>query len=216
MQGLENISEAVIRRLPRYYRYLSGLEAEGEERVSSSKMSKDLDLNASQIRRDLNCFGGFGQQGYGYSVSKLRSEVERILGLDQNYSVVIVGAGNIGQALIKYYNGAKKGFNIVKIFDANENMVGSTVSGIEVMHLHDIAEFCESTRVDIGVICTPKESAQDVADALVGAGIKGLWNFAPADVLVREGIAVENIYLNDSLYVLGCKLADMQSDELAN
>ncbi len=213
MQETERISEAVIRRLPRYYRYLTQLEANNEERISSSKMSKDIALNASQIRRDLNCFGGFGQQGYGYSVSKLKSEIERILGLDRSYNVVIIGGGNMGQALVKYHKNAKKGFNVLMIFETDEKMVGTKVAGTEVMHLHDITMFCEKNQVDIGVICTPKESAQEIADVLVGAGIKGIWNFAPATVLVREGIAVENIHLNDSLYVLGYKLSQDEDAE---
>ncbi len=202
----DKISDAVIRRLPGYYRYLGILEADGEDRVSSSRMSEDLGLNASQIRRDLNCFGGFGQQGYGYSVGKLKIEIERILGLDRKYSVVIVGAGNMGQALVKYYLSGKKAFIIDKLFDTNPDLVGTEVAGVPVMHLDELSKYSADNPIDIGVICTPKEVAQVVADALSKANVKGVWNFAPANVTVSANIAVENIHLNDTFRVTHEKL----------
>ena len=198
----EKISKAVIRRLPRYYRYLTELSENGIEKVSSLKMSSDMSLNASQIRRDLNCFGGFGQQGYGYSVVKLRQEIAHILGIDKKYNVIVVGAGRIGQALMGYTNFNTEGFQINAIFDNDINKVGAEVFGKKVMHMSSIKEYLENNNVDIAFICTPKDSAQSLADYLVSLGICGIWNFAPVDVCVRKGVCVENVHLSDSLFVL--------------
>lgn len=202
------ISDAVINRLPRYYRYLSELEAAGTERVSSSKMSKDMNLNASQIRRDLNCFGGFGQQGYGYQVAKLRQEVKKILGIGCRHTAVIVGAGNIGQALLKYKHFADEGFNIIGIFDADDSVIGKDIDGIVVQPMQDLASFLNENQVDLGVITTPKRHAQRLADELVSLGVKGIWNFAPVDVEVRRGVSVENVHLSDSLYILSYRMRE--------
>ncbi len=202
----EKISPAVIRRLPRYYRYLSEMEEAGIDKLSSSQMSMDMGLNASQIRRDLNCFGGFGQQGYGYSVTKLKKEIARILGLNKRYKVVIIGAGRIGQALLGYRSFMLEGFEIVGIFDSDPAKMGLLPEGHEVFGLESLDSFIAENGIDIAIICTPKEAAQKSADHLVSCGIKGIWNFAPVDVAVRRGVAVENIHLSDSLYVLSYKL----------
>lgn len=204
----EKISPAVIRRLPKYYRYLEDLEGKGIDKISSSQMSLEMGLNASQIRRDLNCFGGFGQQGYGYSVGKLKKEIARILGLDQRYNVIIIGAGRIGQALMGYKNFMLEGFNVVDIFDNDPVKVGAEVLGREVQNISTLASYLKDKNIDIAIICTPKEYAQQSADLLVSFGIKAIWNFAPTDVAVRRGVAVENVHLSDSLYVLSYKLKE--------
>jgi redox-sensing transcriptional repressor len=196
------ISDAVIRRLPKYYRYLSELEAYGTEKVSSSRMSKDMNLNASQIRRDLNCFGGFGQQGYGYQVSRLRQEIMRILDIGASHKAVIIGAGNIGQALMKYKSFAKEGYRIIGVFDADKNVIGKDIGGIVVRPMYAMPEFVKENAVDIAIIAVPKQYAQGLADELATLGVKGIWNFAPVDVEARYGVSVENVHLSDSLYVL--------------
>ncbi len=196
------ISDAVIRRLPRYYRYLDELETAGIEKISSSRMSKEMNLNASQIRRDLNCFGGFGQQGYGYQVLRLKQEIMKILGIGKVHRAVIVGAGNIGQALLKYKSFSDEGYNIIGIFDADDNVVGKYVGGHEVLPMDKLADFVGENNVDMGIITAPKKYAQKLADELVSLGLKGIWNFAPVDVEVRRGVSVENVHLGDSLYIL--------------
>jgi len=193
------IPNAVIGRLPKYYRYLRDIEKKGEVRVSSAKMSKDMGLNASQIRRDLNYFGGFGQQGYGYSVANLKSEISRILGIDKSYNVVIMGAGNLGHALIGYTKFAQLGFNIVGMFDiAQEKIDGKVVRHLD--ELQAVAE--EHGSIDIGIICTTKNAAQETAERLEKLGVSGIWNFAPVDVTVSGKVAVKNVHLTDSLYEL--------------
>ncbi len=202
------ISDAVIHRLPRYYRYLSELETAGIERISSSRMSHEMNLNASQIRRDLNCFGGFGQQGYGYQVSRLKQEIMRILGIGASYRVVIVGVGNIGQALLKYRHFADEGYHILAVFDSDPKLIGREVDNITIRSMNELAEFVKDNKVDIGIIAVPKAYAQKMADELVSLGVKGIWNFAPVDVEVRRGVSVENVHLSDSLYILSYHMRD--------
>ena len=202
------ISDAVVHRLPKYYRYLSELEAAGIERVSSSRMSTDMNLNASQIRRDLNCFGGFGQQGYGYQVSRLKQEIMKILGIGSSYQAVIVGAGNIGQALLKYRHFDEEGYHIVAVFDAEPTLIGREVGSLTVRPMSDLADFMRQNIVDIGIIAVPKNYAQQLADDLVSMGVRGIWNFAPVDVEARKGISVENVHLSDSLYILSYHMRD--------
>lgn len=206
------ISDAVIHRLPKYYRYLSELEAAGVERVSSSRMSSDMSLNASQIRRDLNCFGGFGQQGYGYQVVRLRQEIMKILGIGIEYKAVVVGAGNIGQALMKYKHFSNEGYHIVAVFDADEQLVGRDIGGAYVRPMAELADFLRENKVDIGIIAVPKTYAQRIADELVSLGVRGIWNFAPVDVQVRRGVSVENVHLSDTLYILSYHMRE-QSEE---
>ena len=203
--GSEAIPEAVIRRLPKYYRYLRELERLGEVRVSSAKMSREMGFNASQIRRDLNYFGGFGQQGYGYSVPNLKAEIAHILGIDKRYNVVIIGAGNIGHALMRYKKFEQRGFNFIGMFDVDENIIdGRTV--------RNISELPQIVRkygmIHIGVICTPKTAAQETAEMLERLGVKGIWNFAPVDVSVSKRVAVQHVHLNDSLYELCFRMTD--------
>ena len=198
----QKISDAVIQRLPKYYRYLSEIEAIGTERISSSRMSKEMNLNASQIRRDLNCFGGFGQQGYGYQVARLKKEIMKILGIGKNYNAIIVGAGNIGQALLKYRNFSEEGYNIVAVFDIDEEIIGKDIDKIVVKPMSELSGYMSDHSVDIGIITVPKRLAQRLADELVVMGVKAIWNFAPVDVEVRRGVSVQNVHLSDSLYVL--------------
>ena len=203
----QRISEAVIHRLPKYYRYLEELERQGETRVSSAKMSRDMSLNASQIRRDLNCFGGFGQQGYGYSVPKLKMEIAQILGIDKQYKVVIIGAGNLGHALLRYPRFKEEGFNILGLFDNNKDLIDNE----KIFDVENLESFIlEHGGVDIGVICTPKAVAQQIATKLAACGVKGIWNFAPEDVKVKD-VPVENVHLNDGLYVLCYRLNSAQN-----
>ena len=198
----EKISEAVVRRLPKYYRYLEDLEQKGIERISSRKMSDDLNLNASQIRRDLNCFGGFGQQGYGYQVIKLKEEIKKILGLGKKYNAVIIGAGNIGQALINYLGFEKEGYIITALFDVNDKIIGKEIHGKKVYAMSSLPKYLTENQTDIGFIATPKEVAQQAANTLMKSGVKAIWNFAPVDVAVQKGVKIENVHLSDSLYVI--------------
>jgi redox-sensing transcriptional repressor len=198
----ERISEAVIRRLPKYFRYLSDLETLGVERISSSAMSKGMSLNASQIRRDLNCFGGFGQQGYGYSVKNLKNEIKKILAIDKKYNAVIIGSGNIGQALANYKNFVMEGYDIKAIFDIDSNRIGRTLNGIKVRNMSELEGFLEEAAIKVGILATPKEVAQEVAETLINGGVTGIWNFAPQDVKGGGKACVENVHLSDGLYVL--------------
>ncbi len=201
------IPEAVIRRLPGYYRYLERLEKAGEVRISSAKMSQDLGLNASQIRRDLNYFGGFGQQGYGYSVEGLKGEIAHILGLDRRYNAVIMGAGNIGRALMGYNRFASMGFDIVGVFDNNLQKI----DGSGVQNVSRLLELAEVMDIQIGMICTSPCSAQETADLLVNIGVKGIWNFTSVSLDVPEDIPVQNVNLNDSLFELCFRMNNLNA-----
>lgn len=198
----KQISKAVIKRLPRYRRYLRELQKKGVEKISSKDLSKLIGYTASQIRQDLNNFGGFGQQGYGYNVEGLYNEISAILGLDKEYKMVIVGAGNLGQAIANHTYYYKAGFVVCGIFDINPRLIGLKINDIEVMDYETIVDYVEQNQIDIGIICTTKDSAQEVADKLCFAGVRGLWNFAPIDLEVPEYVAVENVHLSDSLHSL--------------
>jgi redox-sensing transcriptional repressor len=202
------VSEAVIRRMPKYYRYLEDLEKSGIERVSSKELSQRMGLTASQIRQDFNCFGGFGQQGYGYNVADLKKEIIRILGLDKTYNVIVVGAGNIGQALANYTSFEKEGFYIKALFDINPKLIGMSIRDIMIYDLDNLEEYLKQNQIDIAIISTPKEKAQDIADRLVACGIKGIWNFAAVDVVVPRDVIVENVHLSDSLYTLSFRIRE--------
>ena len=196
------ISNAVIKRLPRYRRYLKELQKKGVDKISSNEFSSLIGYTASQIRQDLNNFGGFGQQGYGYNVEGLYNEISAILGLAKEYKMVIVGAGNLGQAIANHTYYYKAGFVVCGIFDINPRLIGLKINDIEVMDYETIVDYVEQNQIDIGIICTTKDSAQEVADKLCFAGVRGLWNFAPIDLEVPEYIAVENVHLSDSLHSL--------------
>ncbi|MGN0374176.1 MAG: redox-sensing transcriptional repressor Rex [Butyrivibrio sp.] len=203
------ISMAVIKRLPRYYRYLEELLDNGVERISSNELSVRMNVTASQIRQDLNNFGGFGQQGYGYNVEYLHKEIARILGIDKTHSMIIVGAGNLGRAIANYANFEKRGFVVKGMFDCNPKLVGDTCRGVSVMPMEDMPEFIRRNNIDILALTIPKTSANDVAGIAVEAGIKGIWNFAHMDLNVPEGVVVENVHLSESLMTLSYNLGDI-------
>lgn len=196
------VSEAVMRRLPRYRRYLGELREQGVEKISSSELGEIIGYTASQIRQDFNTFGGFGQQGFGYSVDRLYNEVSKILGLDSEYKVVVVGIGNMGKAISNFLFNYNLGFEITGLFDASDNVIGTDINGVKVQSIDDFDKFAENSKVDIGVICVNKESAHDVFEKLSAAGTRGIWNFAPIDLKKSEGISVENVHITDSLQVL--------------
>ncbi len=198
----KEISQAVISRLPRYFRYLGELKDMGVERISSQELSLLMNVTASQIRQDFNNFGGFGQQGYGYNVEYLYMEIGKILGLDKTHHLIIVGAGNLGQALANYMNFERRGFIFTGIFDINSQLYGKTIRGIEVRPMEDMADFVRQNNVDIAVLTIPKSEAIAVAEQLAEVGIKAIWNFAHVDLKVPEGVQVENVHLSDSLMKL--------------
>ncbi len=200
--GNKNISMAVIRRLPKYYRYLGDLLDRDIQRISSKELSDIIGFTASQIRQDLNNFGGFGQQGYGYNVDALHQEIGKILGLDTKYNAVLIGAGNLGQAIANYSGFRKAGFEIKALFDANPRMIGLKIRDFEILDSEDIEEFIKENEVDIAIMCIPKKGSQELADRLVNAGIKGIWNFVPVDLDVPESVIVENVNLTESLFTL--------------
>ncbi len=194
------ISEAVIKRLPRYYRLIKQLADSGVERVSSNKIAGVLNITASQVRQDLCNFGGFGQQGYGYDVSKLKNELATILGLDKVYDMIIVGAGNIGRALAGYKGFKDDGFYVRALFDIDPRC--SSINGIKVYDMDFLKTYIQQNQVDIAIIATQKDSAKSVADALISYGVNNIWNFAPVELEVPEGITLESISMSESLYVL--------------
>ena len=199
---------AVIRRLPKYHRYLADLLDKEVYRISSKELSEIIGFTASQIRQDLNNFGGFGQQGYGYNVEELYNELSKILGLDKSYNTIILGAGNLGQGLANYSNFRRSGFKVKALFDINPRLVGIKIQDLEVMDVEKMEEFIKKENITIAVICTPKEKAQESANKLIEYGIKGIWNFAPMDITVPENIKVEEVNLSESLYVLSYMLND--------
>lgn len=202
MKKQVKISNAVIKRLPRYRRYLRELQRKGVDKISSKEFSRLIGYTASQIRQDLNNFGGFGQQGYGYSVDGLYDEISAILGLDKKYKMVIIGAGNLGQAIANHTYYFKTGFVVDSIFEVNPKLIGISINDILVRDYETIVEYVEENDIDIGVICTTKDSAQEVADRLCFAGVKGLWNFAPVDIETPPHVAVENVHITDGLHSL--------------
>ena len=199
----KEISQAVIRRMPRYYRYLGELLEDGVERISSNDLSKRMNVTASQIRQDLNNFGGFGQQGYGYNVKFLYEEIGKILGLNQKHNIIVIGAGNLGQALANYVKFEKLGFVITALFDVNPALEGVTVRGIKIHMLDELDDYCKKNKVDIAALTLPKEKAEDTAQHLVNLGIRAIWNFAHVDLdLSDKSVVVENVHLSDSLMQL--------------
>lgn len=193
------ISDAVVKRLPIYRRYLEELIKDDVERISSNELSALIGFTASQIRQDLNNFGGFGQQGYGYNIKGLYKEITAILGLDREYKMVIVGTGNLGQALANYTKYYKTGFPIVGMFDINPKIIGLKINDIQVHDSEYLPEFLKENAIDIGIITTDKSAAQNVANQLVEGGVRGIWNFAPCDLKVPKYIPVENVHVTDTL-----------------
>lgn len=202
MDKKDNVSMAVIRRLPKYQRYLRELMQNDVDRISSKELSEKIGFTASQIRQDLNNFGDFGQQGYGYNVKDLYREINTILGLGEAYNIVIVGAGNIGQAIANYTNFDKLGFNLKGIFDVNPKLIGLKIKDVEIKDIDDLEETLQKEKIDIGVICVPRTNAQNVCDILVSNRVRGIWNFAPVDLHAEENVAIENVHLSESLLTL--------------
>ena len=206
------ISQSVIRRLPRYYRYLGELLEDGVERISSNDLSKRMKLTASQIRQDLNNFGGFGQQGYGYNVKYLHTEIGKILGLENKHNFIIVGAGNLGQALANYSHFENQGFILKGIFDVNPTLRGMSIRDVPVRMMSEMKDFIKENNIEIAVLTIPKECAIDVAKDLVDAGIQAIWNFAHVDLNVPDNVIVESVHLSESLMRLSYNISRYNED----
>ena len=202
MEKNKNISMAVIKRLPKYYRYLEELMKNDVDRISSKELGEKIGFTASQIRQDLNCFGDFGQQGYGYNVKELYSQIGSILGLDRGYEAALVGAGNIGQAVSNYSRFENLGVKITAIFDANPKLIGMKIRNVEIMDIDDMENVLNENKIDIGIICVPRKNSQGVADELIKGGVRAIWNFAPVDLVVPDYVKVENVHLSESLMTL--------------
>lgn len=203
------ISNSVIRRLPRYYRFLGELQKLKMTRISSRELSERMGLTASQIRQDLNCFGGFGQQGYGYNIELLRSEIGQILGLDKPQSAILIGVGNLGRAIAQHINFESTGFHLVGLFDSKEALVGQVVRNLPIRNISTLDEFCRENLPTVAILCIPKESAQSISAQLVKLGIKGFWNFSHYDLALNyPDIVVENMHFGDSLMTLSYRLQD--------
>ena len=204
MKSKKIISENVLKRIPKYYRVLKELENEGIDKISSSAISKRLGFTASQVRQDLSHFGGFGHQGYGYGVSYLKEQINNILGLNKTHSVIVVGGGRIGQALANYSGFKEEGFNVLAVFDIKTEHI-NVLPGIEVLNMSALPQFIKQNKVDICIVATQKEVAQTVAEQVCKLGIRSFWNFAPCDIALGTGTAVENINMSESLFMLAYK-----------
>ncbi|MFA9380911.1 MAG: redox-sensing transcriptional repressor Rex [Acetanaerobacterium sp.] len=208
-----SVSLSVIRRLPRYYRFLSDLKVSGVLRISSRELSQRMGLTASQIRQDLNCFGGFGQQGYGYNVEQLHVEICNILGIGSGYKTILLGAGNLGRAIASHMDFENKGFELVGIFDADKQVIGKTLHGLKILSIDKLEGFCEQHQPRVAILCIPKESARKASDLLVQLGVKAFWNFSHHDFAVSNpDIVVENVHLGDSLMILCYRTNEMLSN----
>ncbi|WP_099467993.1 redox-sensing transcriptional repressor Rex [Konateibacter massiliensis] len=208
----KEISKAVIKRLPRYYRYLGELLESGVERISSNELSSKMKVTASQIRQDLNNFGGFGQQGYGYNVKHLHTEIGKILGVDKNHNVIIIGAGNLGQAIANYGAFEKRGFIIKGIFDVNPRLQGVTVRGIEIRMVDELEQFVKENDIQIAALTIPKMKAPEMAELLVKCGVKAIWNFAHTDLNLPEDVLIENVHLSESLMRLSYNITRYEKE----
>lgn len=206
----EKISSAVIRRLPRYYRYLNDLHNNGIVRVSSEALARSMGLTASQIRQDLSCFGGFGQQGYGYNVERLRGEVADILGMNNQHTVIILGAGNLGRALIENFPFRSSGFRLTAAFDIDPVLVGTRLGGVPVYHVDMLESYMKEHNVNVAVLTVPANVARDSAKTLMECGIKGIWNFTNVELpkVGHEDIKVENVHFADSLLTLSYMISE--------
>lgn len=210
MQNEKSISLAVIKRLPRYYRYLGELLDNNITRISSKELSGRMHITASQIRQDLNNFGGFGQQGYGYNVEFLYTEIRKILGIDKKKNMIIIGVGNIGQALANYSNFEKRGFYLIGLFDINPKIIGMSIKNMEIKDTDVMHDFIKNNQVDIAILTLPKNKVTKIAQDLISWGIKGLWNFSPLDLQVPKDVVVENVHLSDSLMTLAYNLNEIK------
>lgn len=208
MMRKQKVSSAVIRRLPRYFRHLSELQQGGVVRISSSALGKSMGLTASQIRQDLSCFGEFGQQGYGYNVESLRGEIADILGMNKKHTAVILGAGNLGRALIENFQFQHSGFQLTAAFDINPEVVGRTFSTVKVLHADSLEAYLAEHHTSVGVLTVPRAAAAQMADRLVTGGVKGIWNFTNMELQVNESVKVENVHFADSLLTLSYMISE--------
>lgn len=203
----QRISDAVIRRLPRYYRYLDELHSRGIVRISSGTLGKRMGITASQIRQDLSCFGEFGQQGYGYNIMELRTEVGHILGVDKLRRLIIVGAGHLGHALMQNFDFAQGGFRLDSAFDISEALIGTQINEATIRSMDELADYCAIHHPAVAVLTVPKSAAQEIAERLVLLGVKGIWNFTNVELSLDERIFVENVHFADSLLTLSYRIA---------
>lgn len=204
------VSASLIKRLPRYYRFLGEIKANGTVRISSGELSNRMGFTASQIRQDLNCFGGFGQQGYGYNVDQLHREIGKILGVDNKTKTILVGAGNLGKAVASHMSFEERGFNLIGIFDKNEALQGQLIKNIPIRNISSMYNFCKDNSPEVAVLCIPSENAKEITDELVSLGIKGFWNFSHFDIAKNyPDVAVENVHLSDSLMMLSYRVSNL-------
>lgn len=207
--GNNIVSNSVIRRLPRYYRFLGDLKASGMSRISSRELSERMGLTASQIRQDLNCFGGFGQQGYGYHIEILQAEIGRILGIDSPKSAILIGAGNLGRAMAQHIDFEKRGFHLVGVFDKKEALVGQVIRGLPIRDVASLDEFCRENLPSTAILCIPKGEAGAIVDQLVKLGVQAFWNFSHYDISIKyPQVAVENVHFGDSLMTLSYRISN--------
>ena len=207
MKKRENVSDAVIRRLPRYYRYLNDLHTKGIVRISSSSLGHKMGITASQIRQDLSCFGEFGQQGYGYNVAELRAEIGHILGVDVNHRIIVVGVGNLGHALIQNFRFNDIGFSLEAAFDVSPSLINTTVAGVPVLDMAELDAFVEEHRPDVAVLTVPKAFAQSTANRLINLGVRGFWNFTNVELTSDvENVRFEDVHFADSLLTLSYRI----------
>jgi redox-sensing transcriptional repressor len=212
LKSKPKIPDAVIKRLPRYYRYLGDLLQMGISRVSSKDLSARMGLTSSQVRQDFYNFGGFGVQGYGYDVEYLYQEIRKILGLERNFRLIIVGVGNLGTAVAKYLQVKKDGYQLLGLFDANPTIIGKEVGDLEVQDISKLSEFIQEYKIEIAALSVPARNARDTANLLVGAGIRGIWNFTPAELKLPPDVFLENVHITDCLMALGYRIASSSSD----
>ena len=208
----QHISDAVIRRLPRYYRYLDELHSRGIERISSNMLGKRMGVTASQIRQDLSCFGEFGQQGYGYNIMELRAEIGHILGVDEQHRLIIIGAGHLGHALLQNFDFVQGGFQLDTAFDISPALVGTEINGVRIRSMDELDDYCAAVHPDVAVLTVPKSAAQEIAEHLVVLGVKGLWNFTNVELSVDESVFVENVHFADSLLTLSYRISKKNTD----
>lgn len=203
----QKVSDAVIHRLPRYYRYLDDLYNKGVVRISSHSLGDKMDITASQIRQDLSCFGEFGQQGYGYNVAELRAEIGHILGIDKNHKVIIIGAGHLGHALMQNFDFNAVGFHLDSAFDLSPALIGTEINGVKVRHPSELDAYIAENRPTVAVLTVPQHVAQPIADHLVALGIRGFWNFTNVEISVPEHVFTENIHFVDTLLTLSYRIS---------
>lgn len=207
----DGVSNSVIKRLPRYYRFLGELKEKGVVRISSKDLSHKMGFTASQIRQDLNCFGGFGQQGYGYNIESLYNEIGKILGVDKTRKAILIGAGNLGKAVALHMSFEERGFNLIGIFDKNKALVGQMLRGLPIRHIDGLFDFCKDNSPSVAVLCISSPAAEELAPQLVELGIKGFWNFSHYDISANHpNVAVENVHLSDSLMTLSYHVSNIE------